>query len=120
MKTPTQKINIESASVRVMRSYDYSHFEVCLTSSSATTPQGVDELRKTAQRLADHAVEQFIVAKSAAERRETMKQKWLLEQALAKPENERTPEVKAIIKYHNDAAFASQFDYDYEDDWEQP
>jgi hypothetical protein len=120
MKTPTQKINIESASVRVMRSYDYSHFEVCLTSSSATTPQGVDELRKAAQRLADHAVEQFKTAKSSAERRETMKQEWLLKQAEDTPETERTPEAKAIIKYHADAAFASQFDYDYEDDYEQP
>ena len=120
MKTPTQKINIESASVRVMRSYDYSHFEVCLTSSSATTPQGVDELRKAAQRLADHAVEQFKIAKASGERRESMNDKYRLERAKELPENERTPEAKAIIKYHNDAAFASQFDYDYEDDWEQP
>ena len=103
-----------------MRSYDYSHFEVCLTSSSATTPQGVDELRKTAQRLADQAVEQFKLAKVAAERVNSMKQEWLLEQAEKMPENERTPEAKAIIKYHSDAAFAAQFDYDYQDDWEQP
>jgi hypothetical protein len=120
MKTPTQKINIESASVRVMRSYDYSHFEVCLTSSSATTPQGVDELRKTAQRLADKAVEQFKIAKEAASRLEQMEAQWLLTQAKATPEDERTPEQQAVIKYHADAAFAAQFDYDYDDEWNQP
>lgn len=120
MKTPVQTINIESASVRVMRSFDYSHFEVCLTSSSATTPQGVDELRKTAQRLADKAVEQFKIAKEAAATKEKMEYEFDLMRARNTPEEERTPEQKAIIKYHSDAAFASQFDYDYDDQWEQP
>ena len=113
-------MKIESASVRVMRSYDYSHFEVCLTSSEATTPELVDELRKEAARLADKAVGQFIQAKKACELRTEIRQQWLLESAEAQPENERTPRAKAIIKYHKDAAFAAQFDYDYQDDWQSP
>ena len=120
MKPPTQKINIESATVRVMRSFDYCHFEVSLTSSSATTPQGVDELRKAAQRLADKAVAQFATAREAAAEKEKMESAFALERATNTPENERTPEQMAIIKYHADAAFASQFDYDYDDEWGQP
>lgn len=115
-----QKINIENASVKVMRSHDYCHFEVCLSSSSATTPQGVDELRKAAARLADKAVEQYKTAKSAAARKEQMEYQYHLERARNTPEDERTPEDKAIIKYHSDSAFASQFDYDYDDNWDQP
>jgi hypothetical protein len=53
------EIKIEFGSVKVMRSHDYCHFEVVLTSSEANTPQLVDELRKTAARLADKAVEQY-------------------------------------------------------------
>ena len=120
MKKTNIPIEIDSASVRVMRSYDYSHFEVCLTSSSVTTPQGVNELRKEAARLADAAVYQYIIAKAVAGRKAEMQQQWLLAQAEAKPEGERTAEEMAIIKYHSDAAFAAQFDYDYEDEWDLP
>lgn len=112
-------IQIDTASVRVMRSYDYSHFEICLTSSEANTPEQVNELRKEANRLADKAVDQFIQAKKACTLREEMRRKWLLDAALARPENERTPKAKAIIKYHSDADFAAQFDYDYQDDWQE-
>lgn len=115
-----QPIGIENASVKVMRSYDYCHFEVCLSSSSATTVQGVDELRKAAARLADKAVEQYKIAKTAQGRLYAIKQKWTLLQAQNIPENDRSPEDKAVIKYHADAAFAAQFEYDYEDEWDQP
>jgi hypothetical protein len=114
MNTP-----IETASVKVMRSHDYCHFEVVLGSSQANTPEAVDELRKAAARLADKAVEQYKIAKLAHERTETIKQSWLLKSAEDKPEDERTPKDKAIIKYHSDAAFRARFDYDYEDDWQQ-
>jgi hypothetical protein len=120
MKTPTQIINIESASVKVMRSHDYCHFEVCLSSSSATTPQGVDELRKAAARLADKAVEQYKIAKVATQRLEYIQQEYLHNQAMGVPEGERTPEQQAIIKFKSDAAFAARFNYDYEEEWEQP
>ena len=112
---------IESASVKVMRSFDYCHFEVALTSTLAMTPEGVDDLRKEAARLADKAVEQYKIAKRAADLRNSAKcNKWQLETALDIPEKDRSPEQKAIIKYHQDAAFAAQFEYDYQDDWEEP
>lgn len=60
------KLKIEIATVKVMRSYDYCHFEVCLSSSSASTPDAVDGLRKQAARLADKAVDQYRIAKNNA------------------------------------------------------
>ena len=61
----------EMASVKVMRSHDYCHFEVCLSSSSANTLELVDELRKQAARLADKAVKQYQQSKRAAMRLES-------------------------------------------------
>ena len=113
-------MKIDSASVRVMRSYDYSHFEICLTSTEANTPEQVNELRKEANRLADKAVAQFQIARSAECKKSAMEQKYRLDIAMSRPENERTDEDKAIIKYHSDKAFAARFDYDYQDDWQQP
>lgn len=101
-----------------MRSHDYCHFEVCLSSSEATTPELVDALRKEAARLADKAVSQYRVAKASDQRREKIKEGWRLEQALKTPEDERSLTEKAIIKYHQDAAFAARFDYDYQDDYD--
>lgn len=114
MNTP-----IETASVKVMRSHDYCHFEVVLGSTLANTPEAVDELRKAAARLADKAVEQYKVAKIASGKKGAIEQSWLLKSAENTPEDARTPREKAIIKYHSDAAFRSRFYYDYEDDWKQ-
>ena len=110
-------MNLTTATVKVMRSHDYCHFEVSLSTDTANTISEVDSLRKEAARLADKAVEQYKVAKSAANRIEAFKSKWQLEMANEVPESERTPEMKAIIKFHNDEAFRSRFTYDYEDDY---
>jgi hypothetical protein len=116
-------ITIDFASVKVMRSHDYCHFEVSLsTSLDGIGPEHhantVDELRKTAARLADKAVDQYKIAKVVAGQSESVKQNLRLEAALKTPESERSPTEKAIVKYHQDAAFRSRFDYDYEDDYE--
>lgn len=121
MKTP---INIESAGVKVMRSHDYCHFEVALTSNllglnSDEMTLAVDDLRKTAARLADKAVDQYKVAKLALQRREQMADDYALARAKEKPETGRSPLEQAIIKYRSDTAFAARFDYDYEDDWDE-
>lgn len=116
MNTPA----ITSASVRVMRSHDYSHFEVCLTSSEATTIEQANELRKAAARLADKAVAQFITMKEAMAAKDNIKQDWLIKRAEETLPELRTPEQKAVIKYHSDKAFANRFVYDYEDDYEEP
>lgn len=116
MNTP----NITSASVRVMRSHDYSHFEVTLSSSEVTSIEEADELRKAAARLADKAVAQFITMKEAMAEKDNIEQDWLLKRAEEILPELRTPEQKAVIKYHNDKAFANRFVYDYEDDYEEP
>lgn len=116
---------IQTGSVKVMRSHDYCHFEVCLSSSSANTPETIDELRKTAARLADKAVEQYKAAKLNAERRDNDEWKKSAlrrdaEEAAKKPEGERTPREKATLKAFHDARFnESRPRYNYEDEWQE-
>lgn len=146
---------ITSATVRVMRSHDYCHFEVVLSTDSKTLPSPmfvvdpnrepshltasqvvlreggklpemtlslgeVDALRKEAARLVDKAVAQFKIAKEAHAEREKMAQDYLFERASRTPADERSPEEKAIVKFHEDRAFRARFDYEYQDDWEPP
>lgn len=92
--------------------------EVTLSTTQVETPEDVDALRKEVARLADKAVNQYKIAKASAARVERLEEKWRLKQAQETPEGERTPTEKAIIKYHQDAAFAARFRYDYEDDFE--
>lgn len=123
MTTPT----IQTANVKVMRSYDYCHFEVVLGSTEATTPELVDELRKTAARLADKAVEQYRIAKEDADDRlrainttqDSDYERRRYEKALAVAECDRTEDEKATIKAWGDAVHrAHRAPYDYEDDWQ--
>jgi|SRR5438128_11540262 len=113
-----------SASVRVLRSYDYCHFEVTLGTTDTVTLAAVDELRKCAARLADKAVEQYKVAKRNAElamedqsRLDTMR--YQEKDILSKPEGERTARDKAILKTLEDRKFFHRRVYDYEDEWEE-
>lgn len=114
---------IETASVKVMRSHDYCHFEVCLSSSSANTPELVDELRKTAARLADKAVSQYRIAKINASRLLSEKYeraavvdrvKYIREIA----EGDRTVNQQAELKAFDDQKWEASHNYDYEDDWQ--
>ena len=119
MKNPT----IEAASVKVMRSHDYCHFEVSLSSTAANSPEAVDELRKTAAWLADKAVDQYKVAKANLQRRELSAQqmsytKQEADRIREKPETERTPDEQAALKTWNDRVFAANRAYDYQDDWQ--
>lgn len=113
---------IETASVKVMRSHDYCHFEVCLSSSSANTPELVDELRKTAARLADKAVSQYRIAKINAERllSEKYERAALVDRVKRirdTPEGDRTVKQQAELKAFDDAQWSASHNYDYEDDW---
>lgn len=119
------QIQVETASVKVMRSHDYCHFEVCLSSSLANTPELVDELRKTAARLADKAVEQYKVAKANAQAHENDSSQlasllYRHSDILKKPESERTPEEKATVKTIEDRKHRSRRFYSYEDEWSEP
>jgi len=124
---------ITTASVRVMRSFDYCHFEVVLGTEGepvidcrgltatavaaglgpvvgrgTVTTAAVDALRKEAMRLCDHAVDQFKVAKHRAQKALSARDNldWLRDMAVrigAKPEGEWTPEEKGHMKALRDA-----------------
>ncbi len=113
----------QTASIKVMRSYDYCHFEVCL-SSSASTPEEVDSLRKTAAVMVDKAVAQYKLAKENASRIE--RDTYLLDRIRyraadidKKPEADRTPTEKAIMKKAEDFAHWARREYDYDDEFEE-
>lgn len=119
------KIPINNASVKVMRSFDYCHFEVCLSSDSIISDVEIDELRKEAAKLADKAVEQYKAMKANIELLDS--DTWKLDQlkrraeeAEANPESERTPEQKAIIKKLQDGYYQNRRRYDYDDDFTEP
>lgn len=127
MKT---EIKINVASVKVMRSFDYCHFEVALSTSELSEDQEkakvqADALRKEAARLVDKAVQQYKVAKLNEQladgdqwKREALERRAAL--ARSKPESERTPEEKATLKKLEDDAYLNRRRYDYEDDWDEP
>lgn len=115
---------IQTASVKVMRSHDYCHFEVCLGSSEANSPEAVDELRKTAARLADKAVEQYRIAKISAEKllQEKSQRSYLIHeihQIRKKEVGDRTVREQAQLKAFEDEQWQATRGYDYEDDWRQ-
>ncbi len=115
------------ASVKIMLSYDYSHFEVALSADRELGERGVNDLRKTAQRLADEAVRQYRRAKEAAENRDrgaSQRRNFLadIEHIKAKPEQDRTVRELAMLKQYQDEDWEAQFrdDWDYDDDPEEP
>lgn len=104
------------ASVKVMRSYDYCHFEVTLGTDEDMTLEQVDDMRKSAQRLADRAVLQYALAKKLIpsqkyEYGELGRQVKAIKENY--PKSEWTPEQKAKVKALADFVF-----YDYQDDWQ--
>jgi hypothetical protein len=112
------------ASVKIMLSYDYCHFEVCKSTDENISDKEINELRKDCQRLADEAVKQYKIAKKKAELRENdgyKKERFqrILKNALEKTTEDRSPEEMAIVKQAEDENWEAQFDknnYDYEDD----
>lgn len=114
----------DSGSVKVMRSHDYCHFEIVLGFAAPASLEYVDELRKNAARLADKAVEQYKIAKKDAERRasdfrQRCYDKPTITEIRAKAETDRTPEEQAQLKAYDDAVFAANRRYDYEDVWDE-
>ncbi|MDR2003980.1 MAG: hypothetical protein LBQ74_13190, partial [Prevotella sp.] len=110
---------IKTASVKVMLSYDYSHFEASMSieNENGLTMQEIDEARKKCQRLADKAVGQYKVAKEMAANRKNKEYNiWKFEDACqriqAKDEQDRTVEESAMLKQYEDENWQAQFDYD--------
>lgn len=122
-------MNITSASVKVMRSYDYCHFEINLGVAHDSSgnpvslnPADVDELRKTAARLADKAVDQYKVAKENSakilnDRSLREYEARAVEEIEKRPEGDRTVNEIARVKAFRDRAYHER-KYDYEDQWE--
>lgn len=113
-----------SASVKVMLSYDYCHFEICKGTDRELTDGEINEMRKDCQRLADNAVRQYKIAKEMASKRnnsayeEEMFERECRE-ILQKPEGERTVNEIAKLKQYQDENWRSQFSYSYDYDDEE-
>jgi len=112
-------------SVKVMQSYDYNHFEICLGTDDEPDIKRANELRKMAQRLTDEAVRQYKKAKELAnkrydleiEQRRLRQEVEMLKQN--KPVSEWSAEDKAKVKALEDKEYWEQYNYDYDDDdWE--
>lgn len=116
-----------TGSVKVMRSYDYCHFEVCLGSDEEMTLDEVNELRKQAAILVDEAVRQYKDAKEAEQRRNAGQ--WDRDQALARlkrlretPQSELSVQAAAELRTLEDKEFWRQYeedDYCYDEDSER-
>jgi histidinol phosphatase-like enzyme len=105
------------ASVKVMNSYDYCHFEICLGSDEDMSLDQINGMRKDAQRLVDKAVEQYKIAKNripyqGGQHSDLEKQVKIINENF--PKSEWTPQQKATVKAYDDFRF-----YDYQDDWEE-
>lgn len=119
---------ITTATVRVLRSHDYCHFEVALTTDitegntfSPVSVEDIDELRKTAARLADKAVEQYKEAKSQRSKADDIERafdRFEAQKIEAIPETDRTPEQQATLKAWKDRVYEANRAYDYQDDWD--
>ena len=116
-----EQTKIKTASVKVMLSYDYSHFEasMSLENDNGIELLEVDNARKMCQRLADKAVGQYKQAKSLAAKRSDgeFKMKNFESQCKAiqaKSEGDRTINEIAMLKQYQDENWQAQFDYDYD------
>jgi hypothetical protein len=115
------------ASVKVMRSYDYCHFEVALSSDEEMDLDQVNNLRKQAAILVDEAVRQYRLAKKAEDSRQ--RHDWDKERAIErakklsdKPQSEWSIEDAAFMRSYEDKEFwrdMEQDDYCYADDPER-
>lgn len=113
------------ASVKIMLSYDYCHFEICKGSDENLSNEQIDAMRKDVQRLANKAVEQYKIFKSLAEikiRRKDEKEnsERQCNRILEKPEGQRTLNEVALLKAFKDKNWNEYIDarYDFEDDWD--
>lgn len=113
----------KSASVKVMLSYDYCHFEVAMAveNESGLQPQDIDNARKTCQRLADKAVGQYKTAKDAAAKRSDgafQMQNFEAEckKIQQKSEGDRTLKEIAMLKQYENEKWQAQFEYEYDYD----
>src|SRR5574343_1559938 len=108
---------IKNASVKVMLSYDYSHFEasMSLENDNGLTVKEIDAPRKDCQRLSDKAVAQYKNAKAQAAQRNDGQYKMKNFEAecikiKAKDEHDRTLKEIAMLKQYENENWQAQFD----------
>jgi hypothetical protein len=111
------------ATVKVMLSYNYCHFEINKQiEGEDISNQDIDKARKDCQRLADKAVEQFKKAKaeetkrahSIGERSDLEREVRAIQQ---KPEDTWTVLDKAKVKALQDYNHDTRYDYMDDDDY---
>jgi histidinol dehydrogenase len=111
------------ASVKIMLSYNFCHFEITKHTDQELTNEQINEMRKEVQRLADEAVRQYIIAKDKAtkhaqrmfEKQELQKE---IDRIKEKPQSEWSATDKAKVKAMEDVKYWDAHRYDYEDDYE--
>lgn len=116
------------ASVKIMLSYDYCHFEVCKGTDQPLSNKEINELRKDVQKLADEAVRQYRIAKDKyGEQLNKESDKEIFERRCKRIKEENktdlSPEEQAMLKAYEDGSYVHQFSFDpynYEDDEETP
>lgn len=117
----------KTASVKVMLSYDYCHFETSMQieNEAGLTGTDIDCARKLCNRLANKAVNQYKIYKeSVSKRANSVYEKSEFEKQCAKintkAEQDRTIKEIAMLKQYQDEDWQKQFDYnyDFEDDEE--
>jgi hypothetical protein len=114
---------VKSASVKVMLSYDYSHFEasMSLENDEGLTTKEIDESRKSCQRLTLKAVEQYKKYKQNASLRTDGQYKITAfenecKRIETKAEGDRTLNEIAMLKQYHDENWREQFEYNYDFD----
>lgn len=111
------KTILTSASVKVMLSHNYNHFEtsIILENEEGLNTTEINEARKDCMRLCDKAIIQYNQAKHAANKLTGLDEKRARLQievaGLMEKEGELTPEEKAKIKTLDDYNWNKQFDY---------
>jgi len=115
----------KSATVKVMLSYNYNHFEasIALENEDGLEVKDIDDARKDCNRLCDKAIIQYQQAKTIENKRANkVSEKRQLEREVAeikqKDKSTWTVVEKAKVKALEDHDWNLQWDYD--DDWDNP
>lgn len=111
------------ASVKVMRSHDYCHFEATLGSDEPMDLDEIDDMRKHAAILVDEAIRQYKIAKAKEQKRSA--KEWDLERVRERLDRiEKTPKSElaavdaAFLRASKDKEFWKEYDddgYSYSD-----
>lgn len=114
----------KSATVKVMLSYNYNHFEasIALENEDGLTTKDIDDARKDCNRLCDKAIKQYQQSKTIESKRANLiseKRQLVREVSEIKQKDKALWSVtdKAKVKALEDHNWELQWDYD--DDWDE-